>query len=129
MGLFEDNVFEHGDGVDVLLLDRTVIHLLLANNHASGLGLEKDATGGDGLGTAVLEFDDADRREANLEDSDAIELDLLAEFEEVFEGFAELLEDGLDIGLSPSPCWWAIRRTLQNSGPACRNPRPSQAQG
>ena len=60
MGLFEDDVLEHGDGVDILLLDRTVIHLLLTNNDTSGLGLEEDATGGDGLGTAVLEFDDAD---------------------------------------------------------------------
>ena len=99
MGLFEDDIFEHGDGVDVLLFDRAVGHLLLTNDDASGLGLEEDATGGDSLGSAVLEFHNADRAEAYLEDSNAVELDLLAEFEEVLEGFAEFLKNGLDITL------------------------------
>ena len=99
MGLFEDHVLQEGDGVDVLLLHGAVLLLLLTNDHAGGLGLEEYAAGGDGLGTTVLEFDDTDAGEAYLEDADAIELDLLAEFEEVFEGFAKFLKDGLDVGL------------------------------
>ena len=99
MRLLEDDILQHGDGVDVLLLDRAVVSLLLTHHDTCGLRLEEDAAGGDGLSTAVLKFHDADRREAHLEDTDAVELDLLAEFEEMLESLAELLEDGLDVGL------------------------------
>ena len=99
VGLFEDDVLQHGDGIDVLLLDRAVIHLLLTDHDTSGLGLEEDTTGGDGLRATVLELGDADRAEAYLEDADAIELDLLTHLEEVLEGFAQFLEHGLDVAL------------------------------
>ena len=99
MGLLEDNVLEHGDGIDVLLLDATIGLLALTDNDTGGLWLEEDATGGDGLSTTVLQFGDTDGAETDLEDADAIELDLLAEFEEVLEGFAQFLQHGLDIAL------------------------------
>ena len=99
MGLLEDNVLEHGDGIDVLLLDATIGLLALTDNDTGRLGLEEDAAGGDGLGTTVLQFGDTDGAEADLEDADAIELDLLAEFEEVLEGFAQFLQHGLDVAL------------------------------
>ena len=60
MSLLEDDVLQHSDGVDVLLLDRTILHLLLTDNNAGGLGLEQDAAGGDGLGTTIVEFGDTD---------------------------------------------------------------------
>ena len=88
-----------GDGIDVLLLDATIGLLALTDNDTGGLWLEEDAAGGDGLGTTVLEFGDTDGAEADLEDADAIKLDLLAEFEEVLEGFAQFLQHGLDVAL------------------------------
>ena len=99
MGLLEDNVLEHGNGIDVLLLDATIGLLALTDNDTGGLWLEEDAAGGDGLGTTVLEFGDTDGAEADLEDADAIKLDLLAEFEEVLEGFAQFLQHGFDVAL------------------------------
>jgi hypothetical protein len=45
---------EKGDGVDILLFDRSVFFLFLTNDHTSGLGLEEDTTRGDGGCTAVL---------------------------------------------------------------------------
>ena len=99
MSLLEDDVLEHGDGIDEFLLDRTILSLLLTNNDTGGLGLEEYTAGGDGLGSAVLELGDTDRAEAYLEDADAVEFDLLAQFEEVLEGFAQFLEHGLDVAL------------------------------
>ena len=99
MGLLEGDILQHADGIDILLLDRAVEQLLLADDDARGLGLEEHAAGGDGLGTAVLNLGHADAREAHLEDADAVELDLLAHLEEVLEGLAQFLEDGLDVTL------------------------------
>ena len=97
MGLFEDDVLQEGDGVDVLLLHGAIGLLLLTYHDAGCLRLEEDATGGDVGSTAVLEFDDTNRGESHLEDADTVEADLLTHLKEVLHGTAEFVEDGLDV--------------------------------
>ena len=99
VGLFEDHVLDERLDDDVLLDDLTLLVLGLADDHTLALGLEEYPAGGDVLRTAVLLLHRADGAEAYLEDADAVELHLLAQLEEVLHRTAELVEDGLDVGL------------------------------
>ena len=98
MGLLEDHVLQERDGIHILLLHLAVL-LRLTRHHAGGLRLEQHSAGGDGAGTTVLNLVDANARKAHLEDTDTIELDLLAHLEEVLHSLTQLLEYGLDITL------------------------------
>ena len=99
VGFLEDNILEERDGVDVLTLHGTVLSLLLTYDKALGLWLEEDTSSGDGGCIAVFQFIDADAAEPYLEDTDAIETDLLTQFEEVLQGTTQLIEDSLDVAL------------------------------
>ena len=99
VGLLEDHVLDEGLDDDELLNDLSFFVRGLADDDTLALGLEEHATGGDVLRTAVLLLDNTDAGESHLEDADAIETYFLTEFEEVLHGTAELVEDGLDVGL------------------------------
>ena len=99
MRLLKHHVLEQRDGIDVLQLHGAVLHLLLADHHALRLRLEQHAAGADGGCLAVLQLRHVDGRETDLEDVDAVELDLLTQLEEVLQSLAELLQDGLDVAL------------------------------
>ena len=98
MGLFEDDILEDVLDDDVLLLHLAVL-LLLAHDDAFALGLEQDAAAGNGLGVTVVDVGDTDAGEADLEDAQALDADLLAQFEVVLHGLAQLVEHGTDITL------------------------------
>ena len=97
MSLLEHHVLHQGLGDDVLLFDRAVLLLLLTDDHSLGLRLEQHAARGDRGGGAVVLLRHADGGEAHLEDADAVEVDLLAQFEEVLHGLAQLLQHGDDV--------------------------------
>ena len=98
MRLLKDHIFEQRDGIHVLLLHLAIL-LGLANDHSRSLRLEQHSAGGDGACTTILNLVDADARKTYLEDTDTIELDLLAHLEEVLHSLTQLLEYGLDITL------------------------------
>ena len=99
VGLLKDNILDEGLGDDELLHDLALLVRGLTNDDTLALGLEEDTTGGDVLCAAVLLVVCPDGTEAHLEDADAVEAYLLTQFEEVLHGTAELVEDGLDVGL------------------------------
>ena len=99
VGLLEDDILDEGLGDDVLLHDLALLVHRLADDDTLRLGLEQHAALGDHLGTTALLRRRADGAEAHLEDADAVEADLLTEFEEVLHRTAELVEHGLDVTL------------------------------
>ena len=98
VGLLEDHILHQRLDDHVLLLDLPVL-LRLANDHPLSLRLEQHAARGDILCAAVILLVRADGTESHLEDADAVELHLLAQFEEVLQGTAQLVEYGLDVTL------------------------------
>ena len=99
VSLLEDDVLQQRDGIDVPLLDAAVLLLLLSDHDALRLGLEEHAARGDGGCRAVLHLVDADARESDLEDADAVEFHLLPHLEEVLQCASHLVEHGLDVRL------------------------------
>ena len=96
VGLLEDHILDEGLGHDVLLLHLAVL-VLLADDDTLSLGLEEHTARGDAGGAAVLLLGNTDAGEADLEDADAGEVDLLAELEVVLHGLAQLGEHGEDV--------------------------------
>ena len=100
MGLLEHHILDQRLHHHVLLFHRTRgLVPLLADHHTLRLGLEQDATRGDGSCRAVLGLVDTDAREAHLEDADTVQLHLLAHLEEVLQRLAQLVEHRLDVAL------------------------------
>ena len=97
VGLLEDDVLQQRLGVDVLLLHLTTGVHGLAYYDALCLRLEQYASASDGVGRAVLFLCDADAREADLEDADACQADLLTHLHEVLHGGAQLVQGSLDV--------------------------------
>ena len=96
-GLFEGDVLDEGLGDNELLNNLTLLVDCLTDNDTFALGLEQNTTGRDGLGTTIVLGGSTDGTESHLEDTNAIELYLLAQFEEVLQSTTKLVEYGLDV--------------------------------
>ena len=99
VSLLEYHIFNQTDGGNVLLLNLALVVLLLTYHHALSFGLEQHTAGRDGRCGAIFGPGHADTGKANLENSDALELDLLSHLEEVLHSLAQFLQHGLDIAL------------------------------
>ena len=99
VGLFEDDILDESLRDDILLHDLALRVRVLSDDDTFGFRLEQHAAGGDVLCTAVVLLCRSDGAEAHLEDADTVEPDLLAQFEVVLHGTAQLVEHGLDGGL------------------------------
>ena len=99
VGLLEHHVLQQADSIDILLLHAAVRLLLLTDNHTFRLGHEQDAARRDGGRRAVLHLADADAGETDLKDTDTVQADFLAQFEEMLQRTAQLVEHGLDVRL------------------------------
>ena len=99
VGLLKGDVLDERLGVDILLLHLTVGGDALSHHDAFRLRLEEHTARGNRRGGAVHEFLHADARESHLEDADASQPNLLAQFEEVLDGLAQFGQRGHDVAL------------------------------
>ncbi len=91
MHLLEAYILDEGLGHHILLDGLAgLLTAGLAYHHTLGLRTEQDAAGGDGGSGAVAEAVHSDAGEAHLEDAHASQAYLLAQFEEVLDGLAQL---------------------------------------
>ena len=99
MSLLKEHVLDQALGHHVLLYDLAVLVRGLTDDYTLRLGLEQDTALGDGGGRAVLYLSNTYGGEADLEDADTVEADLLTQFEEVLHSAAQFVERCLDVAL------------------------------